>query len=75
MVLPRVFPLLAVSWALVAQTPASTGPLRLTLQDAISTSLKNNLQVQIAREVRTITQSGVLNAEGSFDWNLASSLT
>ncbi len=75
MVLPRVFPLLVVGGALVAQTPAPAGPLRLTLQDAISTSLKNNLQVQIAREVRSITQSGVLNAEGSFDWNLASSLS
>ena len=75
MVLPRVFPLLVVSWSLVAQTAAPAGPLRLTLQDAISTSLKNNLQVQIAREVRSITQSGVLNAEGSFDWNLSSSLS
>ena len=75
MVFPRVFPILAVSWGLVAQSPAPTAPLRLTLQDAISTSLRNNLQVQIAREVRTITQSGVLNAEGAFDWNLASSLS
>lgn len=73
MVVPRTFPLLMVSWALVAQPAAA--PLRLTLQDAIATSLKNNLQVQVAREVRTITQSGVLNAEGAFDWNLSSSLS
>lgn len=76
MVLPRVFPILTVAWALVAQ-PASgqAAPLRLSLQEAIAAALKNNLSVQIAREVRSVTQSGVLNAEGAFDWNLASSLS
>jgi len=70
----RVLPILTVAWSLVAQTPAPAESKRLTLQDAITTSLQNNLQVQIAKETRISTVSGVLSAEGAFDWNLSSSL-
>lgn len=75
MVLPRLFPLLVAGASLAAQTAAPSGPVKLTLKDAIATSLANNLQVQIAKETRVITQSGVFNAEGAFDWNLASNLS
>jgi outer membrane protein TolC len=70
----RVIPILTVAWSLVAQAPAPAESKRLTLQDAIVTSLQNNLQVQIAKETRASTVSGVLSAEGAFDWNLSSSL-
>ncbi|MBI4913541.1 MAG: TolC family protein [Acidobacteria bacterium] len=73
MLCQRVFPILGVSLALVAQAPAPESK-RLSLQDAIVTALQNNLQVQISRETRSATQSGVLSAEGAFDWTLSSSL-
>jgi len=77
-----IFPALLVAFSLVAQeapkadTPKA-GPAavtKLTLQSAIETSLKNNLQVQIASETRDFTRAGVLIEEGSFDWNLNTSL-
>jgi outer membrane protein TolC len=70
----RVFSILTVAWSLVAQAPAPSESKRLSLQDAITTSLQNNLQVQIAKETRASTVAGVLSAEGAFDWNLSSSL-
>jgi len=48
-------------------------PTKLSLQGAIETSLKNNLQVQIATETRDFTRAGVLIEQGAFDWNLTSS--
>jgi outer membrane protein TolC len=47
----------------------------LTLQDAIETSLKNNLQVQISAETRETVRAGVLINAGVFDWQLNSGLT
>ena len=66
----RVFPTLMVCYGLVAQSPTPTGPVRLSLQEAIKTSLENNLQVQIASEDREFTKAGVLVSQGSFDWTL-----
>jgi len=71
----RVIPVLTVAWSLVAQTPAPTELKRLTLQEAIVTSLQNNLQVQLAKETRISTQAGVLTSEGAFDYNLSSNLS
>ena len=66
----RVFPTLMVCYGLVAQSPTPTGPVRLSLQEAIKTSLENNLQVQIASEDREFTKASVLVSQGSFDWTL-----
>jgi outer membrane protein len=73
----RVLPILTIAWSLVAQAPAPAPgePRRLTLQDAIVTSLQNNLQVQLAKETRISTQAGILSAEGAFDWNLSSGVS
>ncbi|MBK8790496.1 MAG: hypothetical protein IPO28_10085 [Holophagaceae bacterium] len=74
-----IFPALLVAFSLVAQeapkvqSPAGA-PTKLTLQGAIETSLKNNLQVQIASETRDFTRAGVLLEQGTFDWNLTSSI-
>jgi outer membrane protein TolC len=74
-----IFPALLVAFSLVAQeapkvqSPAGA-PTKLTLQGAIETSLKNNLQVQIASETRDFTRAGVLIEQGTFDWNLSSSI-
>jgi len=89
MMRPLIFPALLVAFSLVGQTPA--GPagqetpkagaaqqptaLKLTLQGAIETSLKNNLQVQIAVETRDFTRAGLMIEQGAFDWNLTSSLS
>ena len=59
-----ILPALLVAFSLVAQDApkadaAKAAATKLTLQDAIETSLKNNLQVQIAKEARTSTQAGV----------------
>jgi outer membrane protein TolC len=75
-----IYPALLVAFSLVAQdapkaeaaAPAAT---KLTLQNAIETSLKNNLQVQIAQENRNYTQAGVSIAQGTFDWNLTAGLS
>jgi outer membrane protein TolC len=66
----RVFPTLLVCYGLVAQSPAPSGPVKLSLQDAIKTSLENNLQVQIAVEARDNTKAGILVSQGAFDWTL-----
>ncbi len=78
MMRPQILPALLVAFSLVGQEapkaeaakPAAT---RLTLQAAIETSLKNNLQVQIAVESRDYTRAGLLIEQGVFDWNLTSS--
>ena len=74
-----ILPALLVAFSLVAQeAPKADAPkaaaTKLTLQGAIETSLKNNLQVQIATETRAFTRAGVLIEQGFFDWNLTSSL-
>lgn len=89
MMRPPIFPALLVAFSLVGQT-APAGPAgqavpaagatqpaatKLTLQSAIETSLKNNLQVQIAVETRDFTRAGLTIEEGAFDWNLTSSLS
>ncbi len=73
-----IFPALLVAFSLVAQEApkadvpqAATTPL--TLQSAIETSLKNNLQVQIAVETRDFTRANEMTSLGVFDWNLNSS--
>jgi len=89
MMRPPIFPALLVAFSLVGQT-APAGPAgqatpkagatqpaatKLTLQSAIETSLKNNLQVQIAVETRDYTRAGLMIEQGVFDWNLTSSLS
>lgn len=74
-----IYPALLVAFSLVAQdAPKAEAPkieaTKLTLQGAIETSLKNNLQVQIAVETRDFTRAGLLLEQGAFDWNLTSSL-
>lgn len=75
MALTRAIPSLLVCYGLVAGAPAPEGPKRLSLQEAIQTSLENNLQVQVAREVRESGKAGVMVNAGPFDWNLTSSLS
>jgi len=78
MVRPLVFPALLVCFGLVAQTPApeaTKSPTpenvqRLSLLEAIRTSLQNNLQVEIAKETRTANQASLLMAQGAFDWSV-----
>ena len=70
-----LLPTLMVSFGLVAQSPTPAGPLRLSLQDAIKTSLENNLQVRVAVETRDYTKANVLVSQGAFDWNLAGQLS
>jgi len=74
-----ILPALLVAFSLVAQEapkvqPPAGAPTKLTLQGAIETSLKNNLQVQIAVENRDFTRAGVLIEQGVFDWNLTAGL-
>ncbi|MBS1785552.1 MAG: hypothetical protein JST24_09015, partial [Acidobacteria bacterium] len=68
---------LLIPFSLVAQTapqapaaPVEPGTVNLTLQDAIQTAIKNNLQVSIAQETKNLAKGQLLVAEGSFDWNL-----
>ena len=75
-----ICPALLVAFSLVAQEAPKvdapkTAVTKLTLQDAIETSLKNNLQVQIAVETRDFTRAGVLIEQGFFDWNLTSGVS
>jgi len=75
-----IFPALLVAFSLVAQdAPKTEAPkttaAKLTLQGAIETSLKNNLQVQIAVETRDFTRAGLMIEQGAFDWNLNSSFS
>lgn len=74
-----IFPALLVAFSLVGQeAPKVDAPAKattkLTLQGAIETSLKNNLQVQIASETRDFTRAGLLLEQGAFDWNLTGNL-
>lgn len=69
MVRASMVPVLAMCYTLVAQTPAPEGK-HLSLQEAIQISLQNNLQVDIARQTREATRSGILTNLGAFDWNL-----
>ncbi len=66
----RVFPTLMVCFGLVAQSPAPAGPVKLSLQEAIRTSLENNLQVKVAVETRDYTKAGVIISQGAFDFTL-----
>lgn len=69
-----LIPTLLVSYALVAQTPATPKVQKLSLQDAIQTSLQNNLQVEIIRENRKAIEASTLINEGAFDWKLTSDI-
>ncbi len=69
-----IFPALLVAFSLVGQEAPKAAATKLTLQGAIETSLKNNLQVQIAVETRDFTRAGLLIEQGAFDWNLTGSL-
>ncbi len=73
----KAFPALFIAFGLVAQDPASTTPAiqRISLQEAIQTALKNNLQVGIAEQTRVATNANVLINQGAFDWSLNSGLT
>jgi HAE1 family hydrophobic/amphiphilic exporter-1 len=64
-------PMLLVCCGLAAQTPAAGEAKRLSLREAIQTSLQNNLQVDIAQQTREVTRAGVLINQGPFDWNLS----
>ena len=79
MMRPSILPALLVAFSLVGQeAPKAEGArtaAKLTLQNAIETSLKNNLQVQIAVETRDFTRAGLTIEQGAFDWNLTSSLS
>ena len=70
-----IYPALLVAFSLVAQPAPKAAATQLTLQSAIETSLKNNLQVQIAVETRAFTRAGLLVEQGAFDWNLTGSLS
>ncbi len=70
-----IYPALLVAFSLVAQPAPKAAATQLTLQNAIETSLKNNLQVQIAVETRAFTRAGLLVEQGAFDWNLTGSLS
>jgi len=64
-----------ITLVLACCTLSAGGAAPLSLRDAIQASLKNNLQVQIARETRVI--NGPANetiARGTFDWNLNGSV-
>ena len=67
MVRSSMVPMLLVCGSLAAQDPAAT---RLSLREAIQTSLQNNLQVEIAQQAREVTRAGVAISQGPFDWNL-----
>ncbi len=70
-----IFPALLVAFSLVAQQAPKVDASHLTLQDAIETSLKNNLQVQISEQTLEVARANVLFNEGTFDWTLGSGLT
>lgn len=56
-----------------AQEPIKSEPLKLSLFDAVQTSLKNNLQVGIARNIRAATKANELIQDGAFDFNFITS--
>ncbi len=70
MVRTSMVPMLLVCCGLAAQAPA-TGVKRLSLRDALQTSLQYNLQVDIAQQAREVTRAGVTINLGPFDWNLS----
>lgn len=70
-----IYPALLVAFALVAQTAPKVDASHLTLQNALETSLKNNLQVQISQQTRESLQANVLVNAGAFDFQLTSGLT
>jgi outer membrane protein TolC len=53
------------------QTPLSTQVKRLSLREALQTSLQYNLQVDIAQQARVVTDAGIPVSQGVFDWNLS----
>ena len=73
----RAFPALFIAFGLVAQDSPGAAPAvqRITLQEAVQTALKNNLQVGIAEQVREATKAGVLINQGAFDWSLQSGIS
>lgn len=75
MIRPRFLPALCVAFSLVAQDAPTPDASHLTLQDAIETSLKNNLQVQISAQTRETAKANLQFSEGTFDWLLTSGLT
>ncbi len=56
-----------------AQEPIKNEPVKLTLFDAVQTSLKNNLQVGIAKNIRAAVKASELIQEGAFDLNFITS--
>ena len=72
---PLIFPALLVALTLVAQEAPKVDASHLTLQDAIETSLKNNLQVQISAQTRATAKANLQFTEGTFDWLLTSNLS
>ena len=70
MVRASMVPMLLVCCGLAAQTPDAGQATRLSLRDALQTSLKNNLQVDIAQQAREVTRAGIQINQGPFDWNL-----
>jgi outer membrane protein len=69
-----IYPALLVAFSLVAQTAPKVDASHLTLQNAIETSLKNNLQVQISEQTREAAWANVTFNQGAFDWTLGSGL-
>lgn len=56
--------------ALTAETPTR---VVLTLQSAIEAAVSNNLDVQMARVEKSITESDITRAEAAFDWIVGAS--
>ena len=57
-----------------AGQPTLAGPAkRLSLREALQTSLQYNLQVDIAQQAREETVAGIQINQGPFDWNLTAS--
>lgn len=70
MVRTSMVPMLLVCCGLAAQAPVSGQAKRLSLRDALQTSLQYNLQVDIAQQTREVTRAGIQINQGPFDWNL-----
>ena len=73
----QAIPALFIAFGLVAQDTPGAAPTvqRISLQVAVQTALKNNLQVGIAEQVRDATKAGVLINQGAFDWSLQSGIS
>jgi outer membrane protein TolC len=65
---PAPFPVPALQ---PGQTPLAVQVKRLSLREALQTSLQYNLQVDLAQQARVVTQAGIPVSEGPFDWNLS----